>query len=895
MLEVRPCFFQFVPRSPIVGAILLGLSWQAVATPVEGAPADGEFEVAASSRKAVTQHDVIPILLLRCTACHGRRRREGELDLRTRASLLKGGKSGPAIVPGKPGESLLLKRIHAGEMPPRRKLVEVSVKPMEANEVQLITQWIVEGAPKSPLGEDIATTEPDPLVSDQERRFWAFQRPEAAAPPQVSHADRVRNPIDAFVLRKLEERGLSFSPEADRRTLIRRAYYDLTGLPPDPGDVEAFLATSDANAYEALIDRFLASPRYGERWGRHWLDVAGYSDSEGVQHADQLRPAAYRYRDYVIESLNADKPYDRFLQEQFAGDELADYENVEVLTREMYHNLVATGFLRMSRDGTYANITNFVPDRLQQIADSIDVLGAVLGLTLKCAQCHSHKFDPIPQRDYYRLAAVLKGAYDEHDWLTPDERRLPHVMPQEREEWEAGRRQLEAEIEAQDTLLRKTAAEFRKKHLEARLAELPEVLRADLRLLLNTPKDKRNHVQKYLAGKFGEVLEIDTEELKEIDAAFKKKAEPIEGTIVSLKGRLQPEPAVRALWDRGEPSPTYVLQRGNYLTPGRLVGPGVPSVLTNDKTPFVVKAPWPGAKKTGRRLAFARWLTSPAHPLTARVMVNRVWRHHFGVGIVKTLDDFGKAGAPPTHTEVLDWLAVRFVRQGWSLKYLHRLIMTSSVYRQTSRVLPEHEKLDPDNRWLSRMPLRRLEAESLRDALLAVSGRLDLTPFGPADKVEQRDGGLVVSVAGEEGWRRSIYVLQRRTQTSTLLENFDLPSMSPNCVERTESIVAPQALHLLNNEMIHTLSLAFAERVLREVGTDVAEQIRRVYSLALQRPPSAEEEVEAKQLLAALTETWRLKPREEFATVEVRSKAASRALGNLCHAIMNSAEFLYID
>jgi hypothetical protein len=760
-------------------------------------------------RAAVTQHDIVPILSRRCTVCHGAHRKEGGLDLRTRAAMLRGGKSGPAMVPGKPEASLLLKKIRAGQMPPLARLVEASVKPVDPGEIELLTRWVASGAPEVAVAPDVATTKPDPLVTAKDRAFWAFRPVRPVAVPDVRRAS---HPIDAFVLQKLETKGLSLAPEADRLTLIRRASFDLTGLPPGPAEARAFLADTRPDAYERLIDRLLASPRYGERWGRFWLDAAGYADSEGKREQDLPRPHAWRYRDYVVGAFDADKPYDRFLVEQIAGDELADYENAPAITPELYDNLVATGFLRMVPDATWANITGYVPDRLEVVADEIDVLGsAVLGLTMKCARCHTHKFDPIPQRDYYRLVAVFKGAYDEYDWLKPDirpgigpvsqdtqpARLLPHVTTAERGAWEA----VEKEIAA-------TKSPARRKELEA---------------------------------------------------------------------RRRPEPRIQALWDRGDPSPTYLYRRGDPLTPGQLVGPGVPSVLTDGKTPFAVTPPWPGAKKTGRRLAFARWLTRPENPLTARVAVNRLWKHHFGAGIVKTLGNFGKAGAPPTHPELLDFLAGEFVRQGWSVKAMHRLMMTSSTYRQSSAISADQARLDPDNALYSRMPMTRLDAEALYDTLLLVSGRLDESRGGPADPVTARGDGLVTPT----GTRRMVYVRQARKQLPTHLENFDYPQMNPNCLERRDSIVAPQALHLMNNGMVHRLAQAFAERVRREVGDDPAKQIERVYWIAQGRPPLEEEQVVGMDALRVLTAKW--------------GRNGAKALGTYCHAMVNSAGFVYVD
>jgi hypothetical protein len=861
-----------------------------------------------TSGPVVTQRDVIPILLRRCTVCHGLHRQEGDLDLRTKAAMLRGGKSGPVIVLGKPEESQVIKKIRSGQMPPRDRLVEVSVKPIEQAETEVIARWIASGAPEVAFQPDIATTTPDLLVSDKDRDFWAFRPPQAVAAPTMRHTTRVRNPIDAFILQKLEEKGLTFSPEADRSTLLRRACVDLTGLPPGPAEVQAFLADRAPDAYEKLIDRLLTSPRYGERWGRFWLDQAGYADSEGKREQDLPRPHAWRYRDYVVRSYNTDKPYDRFLLEQIAGDELADYEKAPEVTSEIYDNLVATGFLRMAPDGTWANITGYVPDRIEVIADEIDVLGStVMGLTLKCARCHSHKFDPLPQRDYYRLVDIFKGAYDEYDWLKPDVRPglgpvsqdvlegrlLPYVTTAEKRAWETHNAKVQGEIVSLKSILDRKAEALTVKYLEERLTRLPEVLRGDLRAMLATAPDKRDAIQRYLAGKFEKELGINADTLKTMDPAFKKESEETESLVKTLQAQRLPEPKIQALWDRGGPSPTFIYRRGDPQRPGHLVGPGVPAVLTDGKTPFEVKPPWPGAKKTGRRLAFARWLIRPDHPLMGRVAVNQLWKHHFGTGIVRTLANFGKAGTPPTHPELLDWLAREFVKQGWSLKSMHRLMMTSSAYRQSSTVTSDQEKLDPVNDLYSRMTLVRLDAEALYDTLLLVAGRLDETRFGPADKVQVRPDGLVTPTGTARGWRRLIYVQQSRKQIPTHLENFDFPQMNPNCIERRDSTVAPQALYLMNNSMVQQLAEHFAQRVRREAGTDPAKQIDLTYLIALTRLPSDEEKRLGLDALGNLADTW---AKQMVVTGKPDMEAVGlKALTTFCHAIMNSAGFLYVD
>lgn len=795
--------------------------------------------ISGKSRPKVTAEQIVPLMLLRCSACHGGRRTEAGLDLRTRDSLLKGGKSGPAVVPGHPEESLLIRRIHAEEMPPRRLLVSVSVKPMESGELKMLEQWIAAGLPEAPVQPDLTISQPDPEVPDEERLFWSFRPPQLPTSPLdklPQHSrERVRNPIDEFILEKLSEKNLTLSPEADRAMLIRRVSFDLIGLPPTPEEVAAFVSDTDPLAYEHLVDRLLQSEHFGERWARHWLDVAGYADSEGSQNEDRIRPTMWRYRDYVIRAFNSDKPYDRFLLEQLAGDELADYQNAAEITPEIYDNIAATGFLRTAPDRTFANITNFVPDRLEVIADEVQILGSsVLGLTVHCARCHSHKFDPIPQRDYYRLTAALKDALDEHDWIGPAARSLNTVTTAERNAWQMHEQRIDAEVKA-----------------------------------------------------FQEQLQSESEE-------DKKKV--LQEQIKEAEGRRRPEPQIRALWSRGTPSPTFILRRGNYLTPGPEVQPGVPSVLTDGKTPFVFEPPWPGAPTTGRRLALARWLTNPSHPLTARVMVNRMWKHHFGTGIVTTLSNFGKTGAAPSHPELLDWLAVEFVRGGWSMKAMHRLMVNSATYRQSSSVTPDVLKADPENRLLSRMPMRRLDAEAVRDTLLFAAGQLDTTPFGPPDEVDVRGDGLVTPRGTDQGSRRSIYVLHRRTKMPTILEVFDSPQMGPNCVERGESIVATQALHLLNNAAVHDLARSFADRVEREAGDNPTAQVIRVHQLATGTTPSGEDLQLGVEYLAELSQQWMKSPQASSESPEDLKRSADRsALRNYCHAVMNSAAFVYVD
>jgi hypothetical protein len=679
---------------------------------------------------------------------------------------------------------------------------------------------------------------------------------------------------------------------------MRRASFDLTGMAPEPAEVKAFLADRSPDAYEKLIDRLLASPRYGEHWARYWLDAAGYADSEGGKMTtDDPRPLAWRYRDYVIRSLNADKPYDRFLLEQIAGDELADYEHAPKITQELMDNLIATGFLRMAQDSTNEGPVDYIEDRLDVISDELDVFGSgVLGLTVRCAHCHSHKYDPLPQRDYYRLAAVFKGAYDEHDWMPPlhkdkdPGRLLPYVDPdatpyellaraQQRDEHNS---EIEHQVAALKSALESKAEPIKKKILDQRLAQLPNGIGADLREIAATAPDKRTDLQKYLAQKFEGVLKIEPADLMAVDPAYRAAANDTDREIRILQAKLIPEDKIRALFDRGQPSPSYLLRRANAASFGPLLNPGVPSAISGIE-PYKIVPPWPGAHSTGRRLALAKWLVQPNHPLTARVIVNRIWAQHFGTGIVKSVGNFGHAGTPPTHPELLDWLAVNFVRQGWSMKALHRSIMTSSAYRQSSAVTPELDKADPDGSLLSHMRMRRLSAEMLSDSFIEIGGRLDERRYGPADPVFVRDDGLVDAIEGEHGWRRSIYLQQRRSETPTLFESFDFPQLNPACLERSRSSVATQALGLLNDGTVRKLADAFAARVEKEAGDDPAHQIEQAYWIALSRPPSPEEKTAS---LESLTELKRLAG---------PGQADHKALVKFCHMIMNSAAFLYID
>ena len=655
-----------------------------------------------------------------------------------------------------------------------------------------------------------------------------------------------------------------------------------------------------------MVDHLLDTPDYGERWGRYWLDLAGYADSEGGISSDPLRPVAWKYRDYVVRSFNQDKPYNQFLLEQIAGDELTDHTKTNNPTEQQVDQLVATGFLRMGIDETGSRTMNFIPERLKVIDDALSVVGSgLMGLTMECARCHSHKYDPIPQRDYYRLKAIFQGAFDEHNWKSFKQRKFNFGTKAQRQA-----------ISKINPPLEKTkkeiVAKLRQKNdalvIETLITKFPEQSEADQQATLAAVRiadNQRTLPQRKL------VEQLQLAQVSE-EASNSPKVGQIKNTIDQLQTELEsiekamaPPLSIRALWDEGDPSPTYILRRGEHTQFGRVVGPGVPSVLTDGQTVFEYAAPFPdGTTKTGRRLAFAKWLTSSKHPTTTRVLVNRVWHHHFGKGLVATLENFGIMGARPTHPELLDWLAVEFVSNQWSIKELHRQILNSKTYQQTSRVSESAIERDPDNRFYSRMPLRRMDAETLRDSLLWVSGRLDRERGGIPDPVEVDPSGEVRIKPTPAGlWRRSLYAQYRRTEIPTLLDTFDYPQMGPNCFERSVSTVSPQALLLLNNRQIRDLAKHLAIRLQNmtqvtvtpltksasapelsgqtEQNRDWTRVIELAYQVVLSRSPSSKELELGSSSISELMRQW--------------NGNKQKALESYCHVLLNSASFLYID
>jgi hypothetical protein len=633
-----------------------------------------------------------------------------------------------------------------------------------------------------------------------DRSHWSFRPRTTPQPPVFTEpADRewLRNEIDAFVLDRLKMSHLRPAPEADRRALIRRLYFDLVGLPPSPAEIEAFISDSSLLAYEALVDRLLASPHYGERWGQHWLDLVRYAETEGFEY-DNYLPGAWRYRDWVIDSLNADKPYDELVREQVAGDELGSTDP---------SLLVAAGFYRLGPVRRNAGNQEVAGSRNEVLTEMTNAIGSVfLGLTIGCARCHDHMFDPIRQKDYYRLQAFVAATH---------ERNLSLASEGEQAAWKQRTEQVKAEIKQVQQEL-ETSSAATKADLEAQLKDLQGQLPSPLDAICTVANDAAQRT-----------------------------------TI-------------------------HLLERGNWDKPGDAVGPRVPGVLLPDDAPELP----PDVANPRTRLA--EWLIEPNNPLTARVIVNRVWQHHFGRGIVTTPNDLGVNGDVASHPELLDWLANRLIDSGWRLKSLHRLLVTSSTYRQSthSREAAEGVATDPQNRLLWHFSRRRLEAEEVRDALLAAAGKLNLKAFGPSvvvpvesDLVEllYKPSQWEVSDERWEHFRRSVYLLAKRNLRLPFMEVFDQPDLQISCARRESSTHAPQALELLNGRLSNELAKTFAERLAEEAPGDVRRQVELAYQLVTGRQPSDREALLATEFLSR-------QPLREFAL-----------------AIFNLNPFIYVD
>lgn len=874
------------------------------------------------------ERQVRPILKAHCFHCHGEEPKpKGRLDLRRVRWMVRGGTSGGAISPGDHEASLLWERIDADEMPP-------GAKKLTGQEKATITQWIDQGARTLRPEPDTATLTAAEELTEEDRNYWAFQPVRRPRVPQVRQADRVGNPIDAFLLAKLEDQSLSFAPEADRATLLRRLAFDLTGLPATPEETARFLSDDAPDAFERLVDRLLASPAYGERWARHWLDVVGHADSDGYTAKDPERPHAWRYRDYLVRAHNADRPWSELIAEQLAGDELLKppYANLQPTEVDA---LIATGFLRAAPDGTADGEVDQKTARNDVIAETIKIVSSsFLGMTVGCAQCHAHRYDPIPHDDYYRLRAVFEPALDWKNWRVPSSRLVSLWTDVEKDQ----AKRVDAEVREVEAKRRTKLEELVAKVLEKELNAAPEDLRSKLREARETSAGKRSAEQKELLKRFPRVnVSVGNVSLYD-GAAHRAITQEFDKMAAAAKAKRPAEEFVACLTEiPGQVPKTMLFARGDFNQPRNEVEPGELTVVATVAGPVSLPLDDPSLPTTGRRLAYARHLTSGRHPLVARVLVNRVWMQHFGQGIVRTPGDFGHLGERPTHPELLDWLADEFVRQGWRLKPLHRAIVTSTAYRQATTRDPRLDAVDPENRLLGRMSIRRLEAEEVRDAMLAVSGALFPRMAGPAVSVAVDEVGQVIvgkdnrdtagrpqgprESIGPEEFRRGLYIQIRRSLPVSLLETFDAPTLTPNCEKRAASTSASQSLMLMNNDFVARLADQFATRVEAEVGAtaNLATRARLAWRLALGRQPSESQMAAAVQFLdaawgdfaeaatrSATTTTTTTTPpvaepgrpngrRNTTASPSPPASPEHRALASFCHALMASNAFLYVD
>ncbi len=832
-----------------------------------------------------------PIFERSCWNCHGEASQLSDLDLRTREDAIAGGTRGQALVPGRAEESRLYQVLAGLADPP----MPMGGDRLSESEVAAVRAWIDDGA----HWDDGGTTSTADALSALEnsqlppgaRDYWAFQLPQRAVVPASA---AYGHPVDRFLEAARREAGVMAGPKADPLTRLRRAYLDLTGLPPTPEQIDAFLADTERGAWERLIETLLESPHYGERWGRHWMDVARYADSTGFEQ-DYVRPNAWRYRDYVINAYNKDKPYNQFLKEQIAGDEL-DHVTDETL--------IATGFLRAGPRVQFREKDN--PERRHDYLDDVlATLGrGVLGMTVHCARCHDHKFDPILQKDYYSLQASIFGYVEiDHPLLDRDEAQA----------YQKANADIDAEIEP----LRERISVIEEPHRNRLKLELiRERFPENVQRAAEKPAAERTAGEQLLAA---QVLSINPPRQRVVDALSEEEAAR-HSELMSLVERLDrqrpPRPAMAEIVTDGdyrfapdgpgdevigcpecrtlpdepgtflhEPGgpdyvapPSYFLIRGDPFSPGSEMSPGFLTVATYGDPPTAITRS--DGRTSGRRLALAEWVVSPENPLTARVAVNRVWHHHFGRGIVRTLDNLGKMGDLPTHPELLDWLAVEFMDRGWSVKELHRLLMTSEAYQMASaNDDPAALAADPENNYLWRYRQQRLEAEALRDAIMTVSGEIDLAvggkpifPYVPDDilATSKGKGHWDNQADGPEVWRRSVYVYRRRSLGFPFFDTFDLPDQNQTAAARNVSTVPTQALTLMNNEFVLNQAALFANRLKAEAPGDIDRQIELAYRIALTRTPTGDEAAVAKTLVA------------------------QQSLVDLTHVMLNLNEFLYL-
>ncbi|HMP01907.1 MAG TPA: DUF1553 domain-containing protein [Gemmatales bacterium] len=954
-------------RSLLSGLLLVGL----VLLPVSATPPPLPSEV-----REEYEQKVRPIFEQNCFKCHGGTKTRGGLSLANLDGLLAGGNTGPALEPGDAKASLLHMLLQPGSephMPPDHQLAQA--------EIDTIARWIAK-LPKAAAGAK---------PNDQSRAHWAFQPMGRPTPPTPRQADWIKNPIDAFILAKLEEQNMRPAAPASKIDLIRRATFDLTGLPPTPEEVEAFCADDSPTAFEKVIDRLLASPHYGERWGRHWLDLARYADSDGFEF-DVDRPYAFRYRDYVIRSFNADKPYNRFILEQLAGDEM------EAKTPE---TLTATGFCRCGP--TIDNQAN-EKNRLDELDDIISTTSSVfLGLTIGCARCHDHKYDPISQKEYYELLAVFNSREKrDYNVATPEETAR---VAADRDKIDAQLKELRQQLAEVAPPPIRFAGKWRVEEQEL----VQEAIRPDVRLFFGEPTwtdlileveaqrtdgaegflvafrvqdadnfywvnfggwnntqhgvelEREGRRRLAFPGKPGRVVdgrwhqirisllgddariflddelvfEFKTDQIKaggiglaswntavrfrnlrvrnlagatlfaglpplpkpaDLDPVNRHTREQrrteLQKEINQLEARKLRPPLAMGIRDAGrEARPTFLLLRGDHRMKGPEVQPDVPAVLRWEPVSFT--PPETERRSTGRRTTLARWLAAPENPLTARVMVNRLWQYHFHRGLVGSSSNFGLNGEAPSHPELLDWLAQDFIAGGWHIKRMHKLIMLSAAYQQSTRIEPEFMARDPENVYLWRYPRKRLEAEAIRDSVLAAAGTLNRQMFGPGVKPRIHPSLIatgstpkwpLVEKEGPDHWRRSVYVFVKRSVLLPLLEGFDAPTATQSCECRLPTIVPTQALMMMNNEFFQEHALHLAERLEREAGAERARQVERGYWLTLGRSPTTAERSAALEFIKGQEQMHRAAP-----------DGSRLALADFCHVLFNLNEFIYLN
>ncbi len=822
--------------------------------------------VAAGALKAqerVSFHaDIRPILEQRCQVCHSADAGQGGLSLADHEGLLKGGQNGPVVVPGRPGESRLIQQVSGS--PPK---MPMAGEPLTAAQVALIRRWIDQGAA-------------DDTPADNDTTWWSFRRLERpVVPPPRDLADWPKTPIDQFILATLAEKGLTPSGEADRRTLIRRLSFDLHGLPPTPDQIDRFANDRSGDAYEALVDRLLASPRYGERWGRHWLDVVHYGESHGFDK-DKARRNAWPYRDYVIRAFNDDKPYARFVEEQLAGD---------VLDPDSAEGVIATGFIAAGpwdyvghaelREGTHDKRVTRNLDRDDMVMTAMSTFAS---LTVHCARCHDHKFDPIRQDDYYSLQAVFAGV----DRADRPFDRDPTVF-RKRLKLRAERRGIERNLQPLLAATEKITSPRIKE--VAKETESLDQLSTDLlpkvgEVETDETKTRREELGKQIKalGEARKALQLES-----LDPDDRKRREALEAQLEDVDKRIAtlPEPekvyAASTYFERHgrfsspwEPRPVHVLHRGDVESPGEPARAGAVSAVNWLPARFPLDDP---GSEGRRRLALAKWITDPENPFTWRSIVNRVWHYHFGAGLVDSPNDFGKMGSQPTHPELLDWLAVEFRDGGGSFKKLHKMIVMSRVYRQSSNGDAVRSEIDAQNRFLWRMNRRRLDAESVRDAALLISGKMDLTMGGPsAEHFFFKDDHSPIydyarfDVDAAGSYRRAVYRFIVRSVPDPFMESLDCPDPSLLTPKRSSTLTAIQALAMLNDPFVLRQAEHLTAR-LRESRSELADQIGEAYRLALGRKPTPEE------------------------SRTMKSYGEKYGLENVCRLILNSSEFMFVD